>query len=233
LFVLTSAQLVGESAISWYECTGVIALIGFPPRRVCVRKAPPRGEKFMATTLDGKKIAFLVAPEGVEQVELTEPWKAVEKAGGTPELVSTEVGKIQAFNHLTPADTFEADTSADAVWASDYAALVLPGGVANPDFLRTNAPAVAFAKSFFDAGKPVAVICHGPWTLIEADVVRGRMITSWPSVKTDLVNAGANWVDEEVVECSRGPNTVVSSRKPDDLPAFCRALVGAFSKQNT
>ena len=137
-------------------------------------------------------IAFLVAPEGVEQVELTEPWKAVEQAGGTPELVSTEVGKIQAFNHLTPADTFEADKAADSVSASDYAALVLPGGVANPDFLRTNDAAVAFAKSFFDAGKPVAVICHGPWTLIEADVVRGRTITSWPSVKTDLRNAGAN-----------------------------------------
>ena len=184
----------------------------------------------MATTLDGKKIAFLVAPEGAEQVELTEPWKAVEQAGGTPELISTEVGKIQAFNHLTPADTFEADKSADSVTSSDYAGLVLPGGVANPDFLRMNAGAVAFAKSFFDAGKPVAVICHGPWTLIEADVVRDRKITSWPSVKTDLVNAGADWVDGEVVECSRGPNTLVSSRKPDDLPAFCNTLVGAFSK---
>ena len=180
----------------------------------------------MSTSLNGKTIAFLVAPEGVEQVELTEPWKAVEQAGGTPELVSTEVGKIQAFNHLTPADTFEADKAADSVSASDYAALVLPGGVASPDFLRTNDAAVAFAKSFFDAGKPVAVICHGPWTLIEADVVRGRTITSWPSVKTDLRNAGANWVDDEVVECSRGPNTLVSSRKPDDLPAFCNTLVG-------
>jgi protease I len=184
----------------------------------------------MATRLDNKRIAFLVAPEGVEQVELTEPWSAVEQAGGAPELVSTEVGKIQAFNHLTPADTFEADKSADSVSVSDYAGLVLPGGVANPDFLRTNPAAVAFAKGFFDTGKPVAVICHGPWTLIEADVVRGRTMTSWPSVKTDLVNAGANWVDDEVVECSRGPNTLVSSRKPDDLPAFCNTLVGAFSK---
>jgi protease I len=184
----------------------------------------------MATSLNGKKIAFLVAPEGVEQVELTEPWKAVEQAGGTPELVSTEVGKIQAFNHLTPADTFEADKSADGVAASDYAGLVLPGGVANPDFLRTNEAAVKFTRAFFDAGKPVAVICHGPWTLVEADVVRGRMLTSWPSVKTDLVNAGANWVDDEVVECSRGPNTLISSRKPDDLPAFCTTLVSAFSK---
>ena len=186
----------------------------------------------MSTSLNGKTIAFLVAPEGVEQVELTEPWKAVEQAGGTPELVSTEVGKIQAFNHLKPADTFEADKAADSVSASDYAALVLPGGVANPDFLRSNDAAVAFARSFFDAGKPVAVICHGPWTLIEADVVRGRTITSWPSVKTDLRNAGANWVDDEVVECSRGPNTLVSSRKPDDLPAFCNTLVGAFAKDD-
>jgi protease I len=186
----------------------------------------------MTTTLNGKKIAFLVAPEGAEQVELTEPWKAVEQAGGTPELVSTEVGKIQAFNHLTPADTFEADKSADSVSASDYSALVLPGGVASPDFLRTNSAAVSFVRGFFDAGKPVAVICHGPWTLIEADVVRGRMMTSWPSVKTDLVNAGANWVDDEVVECSRGPNTLVSSRKPDDLPAFCNTLVGAFSRSD-
>jgi protease I len=184
----------------------------------------------MSTSLNGKTIAFLVAPEGVEQVELTEPWKAVEQAGGTPELVCTEVGKIQAFNHLTPADTFEADKAAGSASASDYAALVLPGGVANPDFLRSNDAAVAFAKSFFDAGKPVAVICHGPWTLIEADVVRGRTMTSWPSVKTDLRNAGANWVDDEVVECSRGPNTLVSSRKPDDLPAFCNTLVGVFAK---
>jgi protease I len=187
----------------------------------------------MSTTLNGKTIAFLVATEGVEQVELTEPWKAIEEAGGTPELVSTEVGKIQAFNHLTPADTFEADKAADGVSADDYAALVLPGGVANPDNLRMNDAAVAFVKSFFDAGKPVAVICHGPWTLIEADVVRGRTMTSWPSVATDLRNAGANWVDDEVVECSRGPNTLVSSRKPDDLPAFCNTLVGAFGKDKS
>ena len=183
----------------------------------------------MSNELTGKRIAFLVAPEGTEQVELTEPWQAVEKAGGTPELVSTEVGKVQAFNHLTPADTFEADKSADAVSATDYDGLVLPGGVANPDFLRTKPAAVGFAKSFFDAGKPVAVICHGPWTLVEADVVEGRRITSWPSVQTDLRNAGAEWVDEEVVVCTGGPNTLVSSRKPDDLPAFCSELVTAFA----
>jgi protease I len=183
----------------------------------------------MATTLAGKRIAFLVAPEGVEQVELTEPWKAVQEAGGTPELVSTEVGKIQAFNHLTAADTFEADKAADSVTASEYDGLVLPGGVANPDFLRQNASAVQFTRSFFDSGRPVASICHAPWTMIDADVVRGRMITSWPSLRTDLLNAGANWVDEEVVVCSRGPNTLVSSRKPDDLPAFCNALVDTFA----
>jgi protease I len=217
----------------WYKCTDEIALIGCSPRRVRVRKTTIEGRKFMATSLNGKTIAFLVAREGVEQAELTEPWTAIERTGGTPELVSTEVGKIQAFNHLTPADTFDADKAADSVSSSHYAALVLPGGVANPDFLRTNAAAVAFAKSFFDAGKPVAVICHGPWTLIEADVVRGRTMTSWPSVKTDLRNAGANWVDEEVVECSRGPNTLVSSRKPDDLPAFCNTLVGAFARDKS
>ena len=183
----------------------------------------------MATTLAGKRIAFLVAPEGAEQVELTEPWKAVEEAGGKPELVSTEVGKIQAFNHLTPADTFEADKAADSVTASDYDGLVLPGGVANPDLLRGQASAVQFVRSFFDAGLPVAAICHAPWTMIEARVVRGRVLTSWPTLRTDLINAGANWVDEEVVVCSRGPNTLVTSRKPDDLPAFCNTMVGTFA----
>ncbi len=181
-------------------------------------------------SLEGKKIAFLVAPEGAEQVELTDPWKAVEDAGGTPELVSTEVGKVQAFNHLTPADTFEAEKAADDASAADYAGLVLPGGVANPDFLRTNSDAVAFVKSFFGAGKPVAVICHGPWTLVEADVIRGRTITSWPSLQTDIRNAGGNWVDEEVVVDDRRGNTLISSRKPDDLPAFCSKLVEAFSQ---
>src|SRR3954462_5280563 len=145
-------------------------------------------EVIMPTTLAGKRIAFLVAPEGAEQVELTEPWKAVQEAGGTPELVSTEVGKIQAFNHLTPADTFEADKAADSVTASEYDGLVLPGGVANPDFLRGNASAVQFPRSFFDSGRPVAAICHAAWTMIDADVVRGRMITSWPTLRTDLLN---------------------------------------------
>jgi len=183
----------------------------------------------MTNDLSGKTIVFLVAPEGVEQVELTEPWAAVEQAGGTPRLVSTKSGEIQAFNHLDKGDTFSVDAEVAADAAADYDALVLPGGVANPDFLRTQPSAIQFTKGFFDAGKPVAVICHGPWTLVEADVVRGRTITSWPSVQTDLRNAGAIWVDEEVVVDDDGPNTVVSSRKPDDLKAFCGTLVETFA----
>src|SRR4051794_15953658 len=174
----------------------------------------------MADELKGKKVAFLAA-EGVEQVELTEPWKAVEQAGGAPELVSVEDGEVQAFDHLDKADTFPVDRTAKDADASDYDALVLPGGVANPDFLRMDEDAVSFVKAFFEQAKPVAVICHGPWTLIEADVVKGRTLTSWPSLQTDLRNAGANWVDEEVV-VDQG---LVSSRNPDDLPAFCAKLV--------
>ena len=182
-----------------------------------------------SNSLQGKTIAFLVAPEGIEQVELTEPWKAVQEAGGRPVLVSTQTGTVQAFNHLDKADTFGVDATVDGTQASEYDGLVLPGGVANPDFLRTQPPAVAFAKSFFEAGKPVAVICPGPWTLIEADVVRDRKLTSWPSLQTDLRNAGATWVDEEVVVCTQGPNTLVSSRKPDDLKAFCDQIVQQFA----
>jgi protease I len=171
--------------------------------------------------LQGKRIAFVVAPDGTEQVELTEPWKAVEEAGGSPELLSTDPGEIQAFNHLDKADTFHVDRTVSEADASEYDGLVLPGGVANPDFLRMDEDAVSFIRGFFEQAKPVGVICHGPWTLIEADVVRGRTITSWPSLKTDLRNAGANWVDEEVV-VDQG---LVSSRKPDDLPAFCAKVV--------
>jgi protease I len=174
-----------------------------------------------AEKLKGKRIAFLVAPEGAEQVELTEPWKAVEEAGGKPELISTDSGEIQAFNHLDKGDMFPVDRTVDEADASDYDGLVLPGGVANPDFLRSDEDAVAFTRAFFEQAKPVGVICHGPWTLIEADVVRDRTITSWPSLQTDLRNAGANWVDEEVV-VDQG---LVSSRKPDDLPAFCAKVV--------
>src|ERR671920_310985 len=177
----------------------------------------------MAEELKGKKIAFLAA-EGVEQVELTEPWKAVEQAGGTPQLVSVDSGEVQAFNHLDKGDTFKVDATASDADASGYDALVLPGGVANPDFLRTDEDAVAFVRAFFEQGKPVAAICHAPWTLIEADVVRGRTVTSWPSLATDLRNAGATWVDEEVVV----DEGLVSSRNPDDLPAFCAKLVEEF-----
>jgi protease I len=178
----------------------------------------------MAGKLDGKRIAFLVAPEGVEQVELTEPWKAVENEGGTPELVSTDEGEIQAFNHLDKADTFKVDRTVSDAQPSDYDGLVLPGGVANPDFLRSDEQAVAFARGFFEEAKPVGVICHGPWTLVEADVLKGRKITSWPSLKTDVRNAGGTWVDEEVVV----DEGLVSSRKPDDLPAFCAKIVEEF-----
>ncbi|MFI0487685.1 type 1 glutamine amidotransferase domain-containing protein [Actinomadura sp. 9N215] len=180
--------------------------------------------------LQGRTIAFLCAPEGTEQVELTEPWTAVEQAGGTPRLISTAPGRVQAFNHLDKGDTFPVDATVDESDPGAFDGLVLPGGVANPDYLRTQPKAVAFARSFFDAGKPVAVICHGPWTLIEADVVRGRTMTSWPSVRTDLRNAGATWVDEEVRICEDGPNVLVSSRKPDDLKAFGQAAVEAFKR---
>ena len=175
----------------------------------------------MANELNGKRVAFMIANEGVEQVELTTPWEAVRNAGGTPELVAPKPGTAQAFNHLDKGDTFPVDRTVSQVTADDYDALVLPGGVANPDQLRTVDEAVDFARAFFRAGKPVAVICHGPWTLVEADVVRGRTLTSWPSLQTDIRNAGGTWVDEEV--CHDG--NLVTSRKPDDLPAFCAAMV--------
>ena len=178
------------------------------------------------TDLTGKKIAFAVAKEGIEQIELTSPWEAVRDAGGQPVLVSVEKGQVQAFNHFDKADTFDVDdTFADAD-ATSYDGLVLPGGVGNPDALRTDADAVAFVKAFFDADKPVAAICHAPWSLVEADVVRGRTLTSWPSLQTDLRNAGANWKDEEVVV----DGNLVTSRKPDDLPAFNEAAVSAFAR---
>ncbi|MFP5218556.1 MAG: type 1 glutamine amidotransferase domain-containing protein [Actinomycetes bacterium] len=182
----------------------------------------------MPQDLTGKTIAFLVAPEGIEQVELTEPWKAVEQAGGTPRLVSTAEGEVQAFEHLDKADTFRVDATVDQADTGEFAGLVLPGGVANPDALRMDDGAVAFVRAFFDAGKPVAAICHAPWVLVEADVVRGRRVTSWPSLQTDLRNAGAEWADEEVVIDDNGATTLVTSRKPDDLKAFCSAALDAF-----
>jgi protease I len=174
----------------------------------------------MADNLNGKRIAF-VATEGVEQVELTEPWKAVEAAGGTPELISISSEEVQGFNHLDKADTFPVDRTAADADAGDYAGLVLPGGVANPDALRMDEDAVAFIRAFFEQAKPVAAICHAPWALIEAGVVRGRTLTSFPSLQTDLRNAGATWVDEEVVV----DDGLVTSRRPDDLPAFCAKVV--------
>jgi protease I len=180
----------------------------------------------VAGDLEGRRVAFLVAPEGTEQVELTEPWKAVHEAGGSPVLVSTDSGSVQAFDHLDKSDTFPVDEVVSAAKVDDYDALVLPGGVANPDFLRTDPHAVRFVKGFFTAGKPVAAICHAPWTLIEADVVRGRRMTSWPSLQTDLRNAGADWVDEEVV-VDQG---LVTSRRPGDLPAFCTTLIEEFAQ---
>jgi deglycase len=175
----------------------------------------------MSDEITGKRVAFLVANEGIEQVELTEPWKAVEAAGGRPELIAPEPGDAQAFNHLDKADTYEVDETVSNADAADYDALVLPGGVANPDTLRTDPAAVEFARSFFAAGKPVAAICHAPWTLIEAGVVDGRTLTSWPSLQTDIRNAGGNWVDEPV-HVDAG---LVTSRKPDDLEAFCAKLI--------
>ncbi|MGA8245804.1 MAG: type 1 glutamine amidotransferase domain-containing protein [Nocardioides sp.] len=175
--------------------------------------------------LTGRTIAFLVAPEGTEQVELTEPWSAVEEAGGTPKLVSLRAGEVQAFHHLDKADTFTVDAVVGDADPSAYDGLVLPGGVANPDALRMDEDAVAFVRDFMESDRPVAAICHAPWTLVEADVVRGRRMTSWPSLHTDLRNAGAEWVDEEVVV----DGNLVTSRKPDDLPAFNEAAVSLFA----
>ena len=183
----------------------------------------------MTAALDGRRIAFLVANDGIEQVELTEPWQAVERAGGTPTLIAPEAGTVQGRNHLDPADQFDVGCALADARIDDFDGLVLPGGVANPDELRTRPEAVRFIRSFADAGKPVAAICHAPWTLIDAGLVSGRRLTSWPSLKTDITNAGGEWVDEEVVISAEGPNTVITSRRPDDLPAFCAALVEAFS----
>lgn len=175
----------------------------------------------MSEDLSGKRIAFLVANVGVEQVELTEPLKAVRDAGAEADLLAPEQGEIQAFNHLDRGDTFTADRAVGEADIADYDGLVLPGGVVNADKLRTDKTAVRFVRSAFAAGKPVGVICHGPWTLIEADVVADRTMTSYPSLQTDLRNAGAKWVDEEV-HTDQG---LVSSRRPDDLPAFNAKLV--------
>jgi len=179
----------------------------------------------MSTVLSGKTIAF-VATDGVEQIELTEPWRALQEAGATPQLIAPKAGRVQGFNHDDKGDTFAVDRTVGDADADAFDGLVLPGGTKNPDRLRTDKGAVEFVRAFVDAGKPVGVICHGPWTLVEADAVRGRTLTSWPSLQTDLRNAGANWVDQEVVVDAN----LVSSRKPDDLPAFCAKLVEVMSE---
>jgi protease I len=183
----------------------------------------------MTDELDSVRVAFIVANEGIEEVELTEPWAAVLEAGGSPQLVAPKPGEAQAMNHLEKAGKFSVDGTTKEVRVDDFDAVVLPGGVANPDQLRLDEPAVTFLKAMVAAGKPVAAICHGPWTLIEADVVRGRTLTSWPSLRTDITNAGGHWVDEEVSVCTNGPNTLVTSRKPDDLKAFCHELTAVFA----
>jgi deglycase len=180
----------------------------------------------MANELQGKRIAFLMANEGVEQVELTEPRKAVEDAGAEVDVIATEAGRIQAVNHLEKGDTFEADRATKEAKAEDYDGVVLPGGVANPDNLRMDKDAVRFLREFFAGGKPVGAICHAPWMLIEADVVDGRKVTSYPSLRTDIGNAGGDWVDEEVVVDSG----LVTSRKPDDIPAFNSKIVEEFAE---
>jgi protease I len=180
----------------------------------------------MSNELQAKKIAFLTAMEGVEQVELTHPWKALENAGAELQLLSTKRGKVQAFNHLDKGEMFPVDKVVSEADPTDYDGLVLPGGVANPDQLRMDKGAVGFVRAFFEQGKPVGAICHAPWTLIEAGIVKGRTLASWPSLRTDIRNAGGEWVDEEV-HVDRG---LVTSRKPDDLPAFSAKLVEEFAE---
>ena len=175
--------------------------------------------------LNGKRVAFL-ATDMVEQVELTKPWDAVEQAGGSPELISLEDGEIQGFNHYDKADTFQVDRTVTDASVGDYDALVIPGGVGNPDTLRDDDDAVRFVREFMESGKPMAVICHGPWMLVEADVARGRKLTSFSSIQTDMKNAGADWVDEEVVV----DGNLVTSRKPDDIPAFNEKLLELFER---
>jgi protease I len=177
----------------------------------------------MASKLNGKKIAFLFA-DGVEQVELEKPLEAVRDEGAEVDLISLEEGEVQAFRHLDHGDKIKVDKAVSDVDASDYDGLVVPGGVANPDFLRADDDAMRFVRAFFEAGKPAGVICHGPWVLVEAGVVDGMKVTSWPSLETDIRNAGGHWVDEEVV-VDKG---LVTSRKPDDLPAFCDKIVEEF-----
>lgn len=180
--------------------------------------------------LNNFRVAFLVANEGTEQVELQKPWEALQKAGATCLLASPKTGTAQAMNHLDKADVFQVDLTTSELSTDGFDAVVLPGGVANPDQLRLDSSAVAFVKAMATQGKPIAAICHGPWTLVEGDLVRGRTLTSWPSLKTDISNAGGKWVDREVQVCRSGPNVLVTSRNPNDLPAFCDTVVDLFSE---
>src|SRR2546423_9678873 len=215
-----------RSATGWPRCCATDN-----PRMAPKRWGTRLGERWrershMAEQLRGRRIAFLVANEGVEQVELTRPWEAVREAGAEVELIAPETGEVQAVNHLDKADTFRVDRTVADIRASDYDGLVLPGGVANPDILRTVPEAVEFTRDFFEAGKPRGAICHAPGTLLQAGVLDARTVTSWPSLRTDIRNAGGNWVDEEV-HVDAG---LVTSRKPDDLDAFCDKIVEEFAE---
>ena len=181
--------------------------------------------------LEGKRVA-IIAADMVERVELVHPRQALEAAGAKTDLISIKPGEIKTFNHFEPADTMKVDFAVEEIHEPDYDALLIPGGVGNPDQLRGDENIVAFVHDFFEAGKPVAAICHGPWTLIDAGVVKGRTLTSWPSLQTDLRNAGATWVDEPVVVCDAQPATLVTSRKPDDLPQFIEGMTRVFTAYN-
>ncbi|HEX4790084.1 MAG TPA: type 1 glutamine amidotransferase domain-containing protein [Actinospica sp.] len=184
---------------------------------------------FDSAALAGATVAFLIAPEGAEQSETIQPWEAVTLAGGRAVLVCPEAGEAQLFEHLDRGIRMPVDRKLADADPGDFDALVLPGGVANPDMLRTDLDAVHFAIAFLLAGKPIAAICHAPWLLVEAGMVRDRMLTSWPSLRTDIANAGGIWHDRPVVVCRNGPNVLVTSRKPDDLPQFCGTLVEEFA----
>lgn len=184
----------------------------------------------MTGRLDGKKIAFLMANSGVEEVELTHPWKALQAEGATTVLIAPERGEVQAFeSDVEKAGTYDAELAVSDAVAGDYDALVLPGGTTNPDQLRLDTDAVAFVKAFADSGTTIAAICHGPWMLVEAGVVEGKTLSSWPSLRTDITNAGGYWVDQEATTCPAGGFTLVTSRNPDDLDAFSAAAIDAFA----
>ena len=190
-------------------------------------------QAFDAPSLEGREIAFLIAPEGAEQSETLRPWEAVTRAGGHAVLVCPEEGQAQLFEGFDRRRKLQVDRAVTAAAPADYDALVLPGGVAGPDMLRTDPESVEFVRAFFEAGKPVAAICHAAWLLVEADVVKGRRLTSGPSLHTDVTNAGGDWRNEEVVVCDEGPNVLITSRRELDLPVFCKTLVEQFANAGT